>query len=424
MASQNKKKILNDPVYGFITLPNELIFDLVEHPYFQRLRRIKQLGLSELVYPGALHTRFHHALGAMHLMGQAIQTLRGKGHRITEAECDAAQIAILLHDIGHGPFSHVLEYSILEGIPHERLSLLLMHELNRQFNGGLTLAIRMFEGTYHRPFFHQLVSSQLDMDRMDYLNRDCFYTGVAEGTIGADRIIKMLDLVNDHLVVEAKGILSIENFLSSRRLMYWQVYLHKTSLCAEAMLVQIIRRARFLLSQKEFDPTDTQAVFTTPALHVFLSRKITIEDIEHQPHYLKAFSHLDDYDIWTCIKFWSQHPDRVLATLCQMLLDRRLFKIVMSDQPFAGELRHEFEQQLLSAGVQPDELSYFLVEGVATNSAYLPSIDNINIKMKDGRIVDIADASDLPGIKALTNMVKRYYLCWAKNLAQLPVRLV
>jgi HD superfamily phosphohydrolase len=424
LAFQNKKKILNDPVYGFITIPNDLTFDLVEHPYFQRLRRIKQLGLSELVYPGALHTRFHHALGAMHLMGQAIQTLRGKGHRISEPECDAAQIAILLHDIGHGPFSHVLEYTILEGIPHEWLSLLLMRELNRQFNGGLDMAIQMFEGTYHRPFFHQLISSQLDMDRMDYLNRDCFYTGVAEGTIGADRIIKMLDLVDDHLVVEAKGILSIENFLSSRRLMYWQVYLHKTSLCAESMLVQIIRRARFLLTQTGADHANGPAVFSTPALLTFLSKPITMEDFQQHPEYLKAFTQLDDYDIWTCIKFWSQHPDRVLSMLCRMLLDRRLFKIIMSDQPFAGDLVKEIEQQLLDAGVQPDELSYFLVEGVATNSAYLPSIDNIYIKLKNDRIIDIADASDLPGIKALTNMVRRYYLCWAKNLTQQTVWLV
>ncbi|GAB3935734.1 HD domain-containing protein [Larkinella terrae] len=422
LASQNKKKILNDPVYGFITIPNDLTFDLVEHPYFQRLRRIKQLGLSELVYPGALHTRFHHALGAMHLMGQAIQTLRSKGHRISEAECDAAQIAILLHDIGHGPFSHVLEYSILEGIAHERVSLLLMKDLNRQFSGRLSLAIEMFEGTYHRPFFHQLVSSQLDMDRMDYLNRDCFYTGVAEGTIGADRIIKMLDLVDDSLVVEAKGILSIENFLSSRRLMYWQVYLHKTSLCAESMLVQIMRRARFLLTQSEQDATE--AVFTTPALRVFLSKPVTMEEFENHPEYLSAFTQLDDYDIWTSIKLWSQHSDRVLSILCQMLLDRRLFKIMMSDQPFVGELVREIEQQLLDSGIRQDELSYFLVEGVATNSAYLPSIDNINIKRKDDRIIDIADASDLPGIKALTNMVRRYYICWAKNRVQRPVWLV
>ncbi|WP_128544908.1 HD domain-containing protein [Larkinella soli] len=417
MSAQNKKKILNDPVYGFITIPNELVFDLVEHPYFQRLRRIKQLGLSELVYPGALHTRFHHALGAMHLMGQAIQTLRGKGHKINDRECEAAQIAILLHDIGHGPFSHVLEYTILENVPHERLSLLLMHQLNKPFRGALDLAIQMFEGTYKRPFFHQLVSSQLDMDRMDYLNRDSFYTGVAEGTIGADRIIKMLDLVDDQLAIEDKGILSIENFLSSRRIMYWQVYLHKTSLCAESMLVQIIRRAKFLLSQGE-------EVFASPALNTFLSRSVTLTDFEQHSEYLAAFAQLDDYDIWSCIKFWSRHPDRVLSTLCRMLLERRLFKIMLSDQPFAGELVREIERQLLEKGIREDELSYFLVEGVATNAGYLPSVDNIHIKFRDDRVIDIADASDLPNIKALTNMVRRYYVCWAKNLLQQPVWLV
>ena len=420
MANQNKKKIINDPVYGFITIPNELVFDLMEHPYFQRLRRIKQLGLSELVYPGALHTRFHHALGAMHLMGQAIQTLRTKGHYISERECESVQIAILLHDIGHGPFSHVLEYTILQGIPHEQLSLLLMYELNRQFNGALDLAIRMFEGTYERPFFHQLVSSQLDMDRMDYLNRDSFYTGVAEGTIGADRIIKMLDLVDDQLVVEAKGILSIENFLNSRRLMYWQVYLHKTSLCAEAMLTQVIRRARFLLAQ----PHSSASVLVPPALLTFLTEKVTLDDFRQQPHYLKAFAELDDYDIWTCLKAWSRHDDRVLSMLCQMLLDRRLFKIMVSTESFAGELVKEIENQLVDKGAQGDELSYLIVEGVATNAAYLPAIDNINIKLKNNQVIDIADASDLPSIKALTNIVRKHYICWAKNLQPQPVRLV
>lgn len=264
MSAPNKKKILNDPVYGFITIPTELLFDLVEHPYFQRLRRIKQLGLSEYVYPGALHTRFHHALGAMHLMGQAMSTLQSKGHSISSDECEAAQIAILLHDVGHGPFSHVLECCLLEDVPHEEISLLLMRELNRQFNGALSLAIRMFEGTYERPFFHQLISSQLDMDRMDYLNRDGYYTGVAEGAIGAERIIKMLDLVNDQLVVEAKGVLSVENFLNARRLMYWQVYLHKTSICAESMLIQILRRARFLIQQ-----TGPEAVFAPASFRLF-----------------------------------------------------------------------------------------------------------------------------------------------------------
>ncbi|WP_234733369.1 HD domain-containing protein [Tellurirhabdus bombi] len=410
MTSPNKKKILNDPVYGFISIPSDLIFDLVEHPYFQRLRRIKQLGMSEFVYPGALHTRFHHALGAMHLMGQAIQTLRGKGHLINDQECEAAQVAILLHDIGHGPFSHVLEYAILNGVHHESLSLLLMHELDRQFKGALQLAIKMFEGSYHRPFFHQLISSQLDMDRMDYLNRDCFYTGVAEGTIGADRIIKMLDLVDDQLVVEAKGILSIENFLNARRLMYWQVYLHKTSICAESMLLQIIRRARFLISQNKLT-----SVF--PCLKLFLSQDVTLENFQQSPAYLEAFTQLDDYDIWASIKSWSLHDDFILSSLCKMLLDRRLFKIMLSSEPFAGELVEEIEMQLLAKGIPNDELSYFMVEGVATNAAYLPAIDNIVIKRKDNRLVDIADASDLPSIKALTNIVRRYYVCWAKNLS-------
>lgn len=414
MSAANKRKILNDPVYGFISIPNELIFDLVEHPYFQRLRRIKQLGLSEYVYPGALHTRFHHALGAMHLMGQAIQTLRSKGHFISEDECTAAQIAILLHDIGHGPFSHVLECCLLVDVPHEEVSLLLMHELNRQFDGALSLAIQIFDGTYERPFFHQLVSSQLDMDRMDYLNRDCFYTGVAEGTIGADRIIKMLDLVDDQLVVEGKGILSIENFLNSRRIMYWQVYLHKTSICAESMLIQVLRRARFLIHQGSAD------LFALPAFRLFLENDISLSEFQQNPAYLHAFTQLDDHDVWSCLKAWSQNSDRILAILCQMLLDRNLYKIVISAQPFAPELLQEIEKQLRRQGFSDDELSYFMVEGQATNAGYLPSVDTINIKLKGSstanRIVDIVDASDLPNIKALTNVVRRYYVCWARDV--------
>jgi len=417
LSSPNKKKIFNDPVYGFITIPSDLIYDLVEHPYVQRLRRIRQLGLSELVYPGALHTRFHHALGAMHLMGQAIQTLRSKGHPISEAECEAVQAAILLHDLGHGPFSHVLEHTILNGVHHESLSLLLMHDLNRQLNGALSLAIRMFEGTYERPFFHQLISSQLDMDRMDYLNRDCFYTGVAEGTIGADRIIKMLDLApgsdgRDRLVVEAKGILSIENFLNARRLMYWQVYLHKTSLCAEAMLLQLVRRARFLAGQGVNVPASA-------ALSRFLTEAVTLAHFEQNPDYLRAFADLDDYDIWAAIKAWSRHPDSVLAALCTRLLERRLFKIILSDQPLAPALVQEIEQQLRRQGIPSDEISYFIHEGIATNAAYFSSQDDqaasILIRLKSGRLADIADASDLPGIKALANLVRRYYVCWARN---------
>ena len=416
MATPNKKKILNDPVYGFITIPTELLFDLVEHPYFQRLRRIKQLGLSEYVYPGALHTRFHHALGAMHLMGQAMQTLQSKSHRISDAECEAAQIAILLHDVGHGPFSHVLECCLLDNVPHEEISLLLMHELNRQFNGALSLAIRMFEGTYERPFFHQLISSQLDMDRMDYLNRDGYYTGVAEGAIGAERIIKMLDLVDDQLVVEAKGILSVENFLNARRLMYWQVYLHKTSICCESMLIQILRRARFLVRQAGRSDGDSGLGVISAEFRLFLRESVSLTDFQTDRTYLDAFTKLDDFDVWACIKQGASHTDPVLSTLCQMLLDRKLFKIMLSTEPFAGELLTELESQLRQTGLSDDRLSYFLVEGQATNAAYLPSGDRIAIKLKSGRVIDIADASDLSNIQVLTNIVRRYYVCWAKNL--------
>ncbi|GAB3708497.1 HD domain-containing protein [Spirosoma flavus] len=424
MTSSNKKKILNDPVYGFITIPTELLFDLVEHPYFQRLRRIKQLGLSEYVYPGALHTRFHHALGAMHLMGQAMSTLQSKGHIISSDECEAAQIAILLHDIGHGPFSHVLECCLLDNVPHEQISLMLMHDLNQQFGGALSLAISMFDGTYHRPFFHQLVSSQLDMDRMDYLNRDGYYTGVAEGAIGAERIIKMLDLVDDQLVVEAKGILSVENFLNARRLMYWQVYLHKTSICCESMLIQILRRARFLVRQSESvqagsiqtEPIQAESVYAPDTFRLFLLESVSLAQFQTNRTYLDAFTRLDDFDIWSCIKQWSLHPDLILSTLCRMLLDRKLFKIMLSTEPFADELVKELEKQLRSAGLDDEMLSYFLIEGQATNAAYLPSGDRIAIKLKGGKVIDVADASDLSNIHVLTNIVRRYYVCWAKDL--------
>ncbi|MBO0931784.1 HD domain-containing protein [Fibrella aquatilis] len=408
----NRKKILNDPVYGFISISSPLLFDLIEHPYFQRLRRIKQLGLSEYVYPGALHTRFHHALGAMHLMGQATATLCNKGNQLSEAECEAAQIAILLHDVGHGPFSHVLECCILEDVPHEEISLMLMRDLNEQFGGALTLAIAMFEGTYHRPFFHQLISSQLDMDRMDYLNRDCFYTGVAEGTIGAERIIKMLDLHDDQLVVEDKGILSVENFLNARRIMYWQVYLHKTSICCESMMIQILRRARFLIRHTE----SGNRLDGLPDFLLFLRESISLADFRANPAYLQAFTRLDDYDVWACVKAWATHPDTVLATLCRMLLDRHLYKIMLSNEPFAPELIEELAGTLRAKGVSDDELSYFLVEGQASNAAYMPTGDSIRIKSKTGFVRDIADASELANIGALSTIVRRHYVCWAREL--------
>lgn len=406
----NKRKIINDPVYGFINITTELIYDLIEHPYYQRLRRIKQLGMAELVYPGALHTRFHHALGAMHLMNEALQTLSSKGHYISGEELESAQIAILLHDIGHGPFSHVLEHLILNHVPHEQISFLLMNELNKQFDGKLTLAIKMFTGEYERAFFHQLISSQLDVDRMDYLNRDSFFTGVREGFIGADRILKMLDVVDNQLVVEQKGIYSVENFLTARRLMYWQVYLHKTSICAETMLAQIIRRARELIKAGK-------DVFATESFGLFLKNDVTLEEFLSDEAYLKAFTEMDDHDIWACVKIWTKHPDSLLSGISQKLLERKLYKIIISDKPFEEAFLEKIKNDFLSQeGINEENISYFMVQGGITNEAYLSEKQAINILTKNKLVIDIADASDLPTIKALSNVVKKYYICWAKNV--------
>ena len=406
----NKRKIFNDPVYGFVSVPSDLIFDLIEHPYFQRLRRIKQLGMAEYVYPGALHTRFHHALGAMHLMGQALQTLQSKGHLIFEAEWKAAQIAILLHDIGHGPFSHVLENTILNNVHHEDVSRLLMQELNKEFDGQLEMAIQMFEGSYPRDFFHQLISSQLDMDRMDYLNRDCFFTGVAEGTIGVDRIIKMLNVVDNQLVVEEKGLLSVENFLNARRLMYWQVYLHKTAICAETMLIQLISRARELIRSG-------YALFSTPSIKIFLKNDITFLEFQQNTLILKAFTKLDDYDIWACIKVWQDDSDKILSVICKNLLNRKLYKITISNEPIRQSYKEIIEENLQSNNIPLNEIPYFYIEGTVSNKGYVSGNSNINILTKSKGVVDIADASDLPTIKALSNIVKKYYVCWGKNVS-------
>jgi hypothetical protein len=406
----NKRKIINDPVYGFINITSELIYDLIEHPYYQRLRRIKQLGLAELVYPGALHTRFHHALGAMHLMNEALTTLRQKGHHISDEECEAAQIAILLHDIGHGPFSHVLEHHILNQVPHEQISFLLMEELNKQFEGELSLAIKMFIGKYHRPFFNQLISSQLDVDRMDYLNRDSFFTGVREGNIGAERILKMLDVVDNHLVVEQKGIYSIENFLTARRLMYWQVYLHKTSICAEVMLSQIVRRARELVNSGI-------EVFATYGFGLFLKNDVTLKEFVSDKRYLQAFTEMDDNDIWACVKIWSKHNDLILSGICKKLLNRKLYKILISDEPFENSFLEKIKNDFLNRDeINEDNLSYFVIDGTITNEAYLSEKQAINILTKNKLVIDIAEASDLPTIKALSNVVKKYYICWAKDV--------
>ncbi|WP_159468306.1 HD domain-containing protein [Dyadobacter sp. 3J3] len=406
----NKRKIINDPVYGFITISSDLLFDLVEHPYFQRLRRIKQLGLADLVYPGALHTRFHHALGAMHLMSQALRALQERGHLIWEPELEAAQAAILLHDLGHGPFSHVLESVLLPGVEHESITLAMMKELNRQMDGRLDIAIQMFEGVYPRKFFHQMISSQLDMDRMDYLNRDSFYTGVIEGSIGADRLIKMLDISQDQLVVEEKGILSIENFLHARRLMYWQVYLHKTLLSAQAMLTEILRRARELSAQGE-------NLFATTDFSRFLHNNFTLADFEENVDLLESFNNLDDNDVWASVKGWAKNPDEVLSTLCKSLLDRHLFKISFFKEMPGEEILKPLREKLLAQGLKESELSYFLITGETTNSAYEKEQDPIKVKMKNGTLLDIADASDIPTIEALTKIVRKYYVCWGKNVS-------
>lgn len=406
----NKKKIFNDPVYGFITIPSELIFDIIEHPFFQRLRRIKQLGLTDLVYPGALHTRFHHALGAMHLMGVALDNLRGKGHAISDREYQAAQLAILLHDVGHGPFSHALEYSLLPGIQHEKLSGILMAYFNKVFNQELELAIEIFNNRYERVFFHDLISSQLDVDRLDYLKRDSFFTGVSEGTVGVNRILKMLEIRNGHIVVEEKAIYSIENFLNARRLMYWQVYLHKTTVSAEKMIIQIIKRAKDLRRPDVYQ-------YASPALRPFMEQDITFEDFQNDPKVLRAFGTLDDYDIWGAIKSWSAHEDVVLSSLSNMLLERRLFKVVLSNQPPDEETLEKLKKKI-KAQYQVDEegAEYFLIYGAMSNAGYLSGGPNINILMKSGEIIDVAKASDLPNIKAMSKIVRKYYLCFPKDV--------
>jgi HD superfamily phosphohydrolase len=407
----NKKKIFNDPVYGFITVPSELLFDLIEHPYFQRLRRIKQLGLTDFVYPGALHTRFHHAVGAMHLMDNALQTLNGKNNQISDKECEASLVAILLHDIGHGPFSHALETTIFQNVSHEDLSVHIMHQLNETFNGKLDLAIRIFTNTYARRFFHQLVSSQLDVDRLDYLNRDSFYTGVLEGKIGADRIIKMLNVADDRLVVEEKAIYSIENFLVSRRLMYWQVYLHKTVLSAEHMLVKMVQRARFL-QQSGID------VPASAALKFFLAENITLTDFKAENKILEKFTSLDDYDIWHGVKCWCAHPDKILSLLANSLLERKLFKILISNRPFEEDILLGIAELIQEQFHVTDfEVPYLMISGKISNNAYEGQGKSIDMLTKLGHVVDVADASDLPNIHALSTTVEKYYVCYPKEIA-------
>lgn len=402
----NKHKIINDPVHGFIKIPSDLIYDLIAHPYYQRLRRIKQLGLSEFIYPGAVHTRFHHALGAMHLIGLALDTLKNKGVLISNEELEAAQIAILLHDIGHGPMSHALEYSILKNVPHEIISSLFIQKLNVIFEGKLTLAQAIFNDQYPRKFFHQLVSSQLDMDRLDYLQRDRFFTGVMEGTVGAERIIKMLAVHNDEIVVEEKGILSIEQFLTARRLMYWQVYLHKTNICAEQMLIQTLKRAKHLYNEGK-------KINIGKSLSIFFEKEVNLNEFKENPLYLENFALLDDNDIWACLKDWQFESDIVLSNLSKGLLERKLFKIVLSAEKNTtidvAQLKKSIAEKLK---ISERETNYMVFEGIAYNEAYQAKGEVINILSKSGEIQDIAQASDLPNIKALKKIVKKYYLCY------------
>lgn len=403
----NKLKILNDPIYGFITIPNALIFDLIEHRYFQRLRRISQMGLSYLVYPGVHHTRFHHAIGCMHLMQNAIRTLRVKGIEISAAEETALNCAILLHDIGHGPFSHALEHSIVTGVNHEEISLLYMQALNEEFEGQLSMAIAIFEGNYPRKFMHQLISSQLDMDRLDYLKRDSFYSGVSEGNINSERLIAMLNVVQDQLVLEEKGIYSAEKFIVGRRLMYWQVYLHKTGVVAERMLVNLLRRANELSLKGHVLPG-------SKAFQFFLTNQIS--DANFDSETLKTFAKLDDYDILSAIKDWISHEDEILSSLSKMLINRELLKIEISQTSMSEK---EFEQLKVSKqkelGLSSEAMSYFVFKDSIQNQAYDSSKSKINIYFKNGDISDITEASDQLNLQALTKPVVKYFVCYPKK---------
>jgi len=403
------QKIINDPVYGFISIPSELIFSIIDHPYFQRLRRIKQLGLTDMVYPGALHTRFHHAIGAMHLMSITLDHLRNKGHEISNQEYEASLLAILLHDIGHGPFSHTLEATLLTDVRHESLSLLFIQRLNSEFNNQLDLAIKIFTGSYERKFFHQLVSSQLDIDRLDYLQRDCFFTGVSEGTIGADRIIKMMNIKDNALVVEEKGIYSIENFLSARRLMYWQVYLHKTTVSAEKMLINLITRA------KDLQQSGSNLNASEEFLYL-LSNNFTLSDFSNNSNLFETYARLDDYDLWGAIKLWKKHEDYILANISNMLLERKLFKIMLVNHAFSDEeLNTKREKVKQKLSIPEEDMSYFFSSGSISNYAYLAN-ERISILTKNGQLIDLAEAADLPNIKAMSKIVKKYYACHAKEL--------
>jgi len=406
LKKRNKLKILNDPIYGFITIPNEFIFDLIEHKYFQRLRRITQMGLSHMVYPGAHHTRFHHAIGCMHLMQQAVRVLRFKGVEISEDEETAVLVAILLHDIGHGPFSHAMEHSIVHGVSHEDISLRFMEAINEEFNGKLSLAIEIFKGDYPRRFLHQLISGQLDMDRLDYLKRDSFYTGVAEGNVNSERLITMLSVVDDELVVEEKGIYSVEKFLLSRRLMYWQVYLHKTSLVAENVLIRILQRANDLVAQGEELPASS-------VLSFFMKHKIDASSFTNEV--LNQFSKLDDYDVVSAIKEWISYDDKILSTLSRMLINRDLLKIEIGLEKYPEDVVDKHIKELQNKeSLTPQEAEYFVFSDSISNQAYNSQKQHIKLLLKNGETSDIIRQSDQYNLEALSKKVTKYFICYPK----------
>lgn len=405
MRSRNKLKIINDPIYGFIHIPSTLVFDIIEHPYFQRLRRINQMGLSYLVFPGAKHTRFEHVLGCVFLMQKTVEMLRFKGVQISDKEAEGLYIAILLHDIGHGPFSHAMEHSIVEGISHEEISLRFMQELNKVFNGKLDTAIAIFQGTYPRKFMHQLISGQLDMDRADYLKRDSFYTGVAEGNINSERLISMLNVRNDELVVEEKGLYSVEKFLIARRLMYWQVYLHKTSVVAEQILIRLLKRAKELVQQG-------QELTMSTALAFFVKNKISKDNFSQEV--LEMFARLDDTDIISAMKEWQFYPDIVLSKLSKMLLNRDLLKIKVRLNDFEEQKIKRLQKLSLAKGIEEKDMKYFVFTGVMTNRAYNPGKEIIKILTKNGRVVDLTKTSEAINLEPLSQVTERYYICYPK----------
>ena len=405
----NKKKIINDPIYGFVAIPDELHFDIIEHPMFQRLRRIKQVSMTNMVYPGANHTRFAHSLGAMHLMRRAIQLLRGKGYEITDEELEAASLAILLHDSGHGPFSHTLENSIVNGISHEDLSLMLMRKFNEIHGGSLDLAIQIFTGSYEKGFLNKLISSQLDVDRIDYLKRDSFFTGVAEGNVNAERLLDMMEVVDNGLAIEAKGIYSVESFLVARRIMYWQVYMHKTVLSAEYMLREVLKRARLISRERPLP--------ASPALSFFLRHQDGFGEHDDKETMLEQFGRLDDADVMTAVKCWCDDKDFVLSELCRRLINRHLFRIEIAQEPFGNEYKDEILHRIAEHyGIGLYDASFMLLQGVSSNHAYHPKKPAINILYKDGSIKDISEASDQLNISVLSQPVIKHFICYPKEL--------